>query len=178
MSKTFLSLGLLVTLAAAPLALYADTYSFTISTAAANKDPASVFVGTGTITGPVDPFNPTAFDITSITGSANGYNFLGVVDPGTTNSHTPRTDMGFAFDNVLYTAGDPHTDSIGFLLYLDSPIGTSLAHVFYSGITPQNPRGYEVDVVDPNDPAATTPSHPLPSLNPPPSPCWAPVWQG
>ena len=151
MRKASLSLALLAALAAAPIALHADTYNFNISTAAANNDPASNFVASGTITGPVDPFNSTAIDILSITGSANGYNFLGVVDPGATNSQTPVTVNGFIFDNVLYTApGVPHTDNIGFLLYLNSPIGTSLAHVYYNDV-------YKVDVVDPSEPGAVTP---------------------
>ncbi|HTD97191.1 MAG TPA: PEP-CTERM sorting domain-containing protein [Edaphobacter sp.] len=158
MLKTPLSLVLFATLAAAPAALHADTYSFSISTAAANNDPASSFVATGTLTGPVDPFNSTAFDITSITGSANGYDFLGVVAPGTTNSQTTAMSNGFTFDNVLFTTpGAPHTDEFGFLLNLNSPIGTSLAHVYYTGVTAANPGGYEVDVVDPTEPGAVTP---------------------
>jgi hypothetical protein len=108
---------LLAAVTALPAALHADTYNFTISTAPANSTPGSVFVAAGTLTGGVDPFNTSALDITSITGSANGYNFLGVVDPGTTNSMTTGTSSGFTFDNVLYTtAGAPHTDANGFLL--------------------------------------------------------------
>jgi hypothetical protein len=149
---------LLAAVTALPAALHADTYNFTISTAPANSTPGLVFVAAGTFTGGVDPFNTSALDITSITGSANGYNFLGVVDPGTTSSMTTGTSSGFTFDNVLYTTpGAPYTDANGFLLDLDSPAGVSLAHVFYTGITVANPFGYEVDVIDPNDPGAFTP---------------------
>ena len=110
------------------------------------------------MTGPVGPYNSAGVDVTSITGSANGYNFQGVVDPGATDSQTIRTEYGYSFDNVLYPAsGTPHTDTAGFLLYLNSPLGTSLAHVYYAGVTSENPGGYEVDVVDPNEPGASTP---------------------
>jgi hypothetical protein len=155
MKKLTLSLAL-VSVLSAPIPLLADTFSFLISTAAANNDPALTFVASGNLTGPTDPFNNNAFDISSITGSANGFNFLGVVDPGATNSQTTDTASGFTFDNVLYING-PHTDADGFLLDLNSPVGTSLAHVFFTGVTAQNPGGYEVDVVDPNEPGATTP---------------------
>ena len=155
MKKLTLSLAL-VSLLAIALPSHADTFSFLISTAPANNDPALIFTATGTLSGPVDPSNSNAFDITSITGNANGYAFLGVVDPGATNSETRDTAFGFTFDNVLYING-PLTDADGFLLDLNSPAGTSLAHVFYTGITAQNPDGYEVDVVDPNDPGAITP---------------------
>lgn len=158
MLKAIGSFALLTAFAAAPVMLHADTFTFTISTASGpGTDPATTFVATGTLTGPADPFTSGAFDIQSITGSANGYNFLGVVDPGTTNSHTTATVDGFTFDNVLYTTGSAFTDANGFLLDLDSPIGTSLAHVFFTGITATNPDGYEVDVIDPNDPGAVTP---------------------
>jgi hypothetical protein len=156
MFKVIRPLLLLAAVTALPAAIHADTYNFTISTAPANNTPGSVFVATGTITGGVDPFNTSALDITSITGSANGYNFLGVVDPGTTNSMTTGTSSGFTFDNVLYTT-TPHTDANGFLLDLNSAAGVSLAHVFYTGITVANPFGYEVDVIDPFDPGAFTP---------------------
>lgn len=155
MKKLTLSLAL-VSVLAAPIPLVASSFSFLISTSAANNDPASIFVASGTLSGPADPFVNNAFDITAITGSANGYDFLGVVNPGTTNSQTTNTAFGFTFDNVLYING-PHADTDGFLLYLDSPIGTSIAHVYYTGVTAQNPGGYEVDVVDPNDPGAITP---------------------
>jgi hypothetical protein len=36
-------------------------------------------------------------------------------------------------------------------MYLDSPLGTSLAHVYDAG------GGYLVDVIDPNEPGASTP---------------------
>ena len=155
MSKSSLSLALLAVLAGAPAAMHADSYTYSISTAAANNDPATSFVASGTITGPVDPFNSNAIDVTSITGSGDGYGFVGVLNPGTTNSHTTATVDGFTFDNVLYTPnGVPHTDQNGFLLYLSSPAGTSLGYVVYTGVagTP-----YTVDVIDPHDPGAFTP---------------------
>jgi hypothetical protein len=158
MTKILKLSALLVLFAAAPIAVHADTYNYIIIASAANNDPASTFTASGTLSGAVDPFNSAAVDVASITGSANGYDFLGVVDPGATNSQTPATEFGFTFDNVLFPAnGTPHVDTDGFLLYLDSPLGTSLAHVFYTGITTDNPGGYEVDVVDPNEPGASTP---------------------
>jgi PEP-CTERM motif len=155
MKKLTLSLAL-VSVLSAPIPLHADAFSFLISTAAANNDPALTFTASGTLSGPADPFNSNAFDITTITGSANGFNFLGVVNPSATNSQTTNTVSGFTFNNVLFING-PHTDANGFLLDLSSPVGTSLAHVYFTGVTAQNPGGYEVDVVDPNEPGAITP---------------------
>ena len=158
MRKIITSAVIVAALSAAPTLLHADSYNFTIATAAANHDPATTFVAQGTIGGPTDPYISTAYDVTSITGAANGYQFLGVVSPGTTNSGTTASASGFTFDNVLYTAeGSPHTDADGFLLYLNSPSGTSLAHVYYTGVTSANPLGYEVDVVDPGEAGAVTP---------------------
>ena len=135
---------------AAPAALHADTYNFAITTADTPSTPGSSFTVTGTISGPADPYAPAAFDINAITGAANIYTFSGIVNAGT-NSQKAATQSGFTFDNVLYTAaGENHVDADGFLLYLASPLGTSLAHVFYN-------NGYEVDVVDPNDPGDVTP---------------------
>ncbi|GGA71242.1 hypothetical protein GCM10011507_23600 [Edaphobacter acidisoli] len=157
MRKTSLFL-LLAALAVAPLALRADSYDYTISAAAANGDPNMMFSASGTMTGTTDPYNSAAVDVTAITGSASGYNFQSVVDPGTTNTQTQGNAFGFTFDNVLYPAsGAAHADSTGFLIDLGSPLGTSLAHVYYTGVTSQNPGGYEVDVVDPNEPGASTP---------------------
>ncbi len=156
MLKAIRPLVLIAAVTALPALLHADTYNFTISTGAANKDPATSFVATGTLTGSVDPYNSAALDISSITGSANGYNFLGVVDPGTTNSKKTNSSNGFTFDNVLYTGtGANHADMTGFLLDLNSPSGVSLAHVFYTGASSTNP--YEVDVVDPGEAGALTP---------------------
>jgi len=158
MSKTSLLYALLAVLVAAPLALHADTYNYTINAQAANGDPAYNFSVSGTMTGPTDPYNSAGVDVNAITGNALGYTFQGVVDPGTTNTQQSGSAYGFTFDNVLYPAsGSPHADSTGFLLYLSSTLGTSLAHVYYTGVTPQNSGGYEVDVVDPNEPGATTP---------------------
>ena len=156
------SLAVLATFALAlPAALRADTYSYNIVTADANGVPGSGFTVSGSLTGGMDPFVQGAFDITSITsnGTVSGYSFSGVVSPGTTNSQNPATVNGFTFDNVLFTAASPiagakYTSTDGFLLYLMSTAGTSLAHVY---ATNSNPGGYEVDVVDPNDPGALTP---------------------
>ena len=142
----FLTLAII----AAPAALHADTYNFAITTANTSSTPGTSFTVTGTISGPADPYAPAAFDINTITGAANIYTFSGIVNAGT-NSQISQTEDGFTFNNVLYTApGENHVDSDGFLLYLSSPIGTSLAHVYYN-------NGYEVDVVDPNDPGDVTP---------------------
>ena len=135
---------------AAPAALHADTYNFVITTADTPSTPGTSFTVAGTISGPADPYAPAAFDINTITGAANIYTFSGIVNAGT-NSQITETESGFTFDNVLYTApGENHVDADGFLLDLTSPLGTSLAHVFYN-------NGYEVDVVDPNDPGDVTP---------------------
>ena len=148
-------------LALVPLVLHAETFSYQISTSAANNDPAYSFTASGTITGTADPYATGAFDITSITSSGPvvGYNFTGVVSPGTSNSAQTTTSNGYTFNNVLF-ASNPASlvDSNGFLLYLSSPLGTSLAHVFYNETaTATQPAGYEVDVTDPNDPGAITP---------------------
>jgi hypothetical protein len=136
---------------------HADTYNYVITAGAANNDPAYNFNAAGTFSGPVDPYNSAGLDLTGITGSANGYDFLGVVAPGVANSKTPITMFDFTFDNVVYPSAAQHVDDVGLLLYLSSPIGTSLAHVYYTGITPENPAGYVVDVIDPNEPGASTP---------------------
>jgi hypothetical protein len=154
-----LSLALLAFLAAAPTALHASAFLFTIATASGpGTDPATTFVASGTLDGPTDPANATAFYIDTITGNANGFAFLGIESPGLGSIGHPVTSKGFTFDNVLYTApGVPHADSLGFLVDLSSPIGVSLAHVYSVPITAANPGGYEVDVVDPHDPGAITP---------------------
>jgi hypothetical protein len=150
--KTSAKIIFVLLLAAASAALRADTYRYQILAGAANGDPALNFTATGMFSGPVDPYNSAAIDVTDITGSANGYDFAGVVSPGTTNSQTPATQFGFTFDNVLFPSnGSAHVDSLGILMYLDSPLGTSLAHVYDTG------GGYIVDVIDPNEPGASTP---------------------
>lgn len=149
MHKSCLPLLALVALAA-PAALHADTYNFAITTADTPSTPGTSFTVDGTISGPADPYAPAAFDINAITGAADIYSFSGIVNAGT-DSKTTATQNGFTFDNVLYTGtGENHVDGNGFLLYLTSPLGTSLAHVYYN-------NGYEVDVVDPNDPGDVTP---------------------
>jgi hypothetical protein len=150
--KTSPKIIFVLLLAAASTALHADTYRYQILAGAANGDPALNFTAAGTFSGPVDPYNSAAIDVTDITGSANGYDFAGVVSPGTTNSQTPATQFGFTFDNVLFPAnGSTHVDSLGIIMYLDSPLGISLAHVYDTG------DGYIVDVIDPNEPGASTP---------------------
>ena len=157
MSKTYLSLALLALLAAAPAALHADSYSYIINAGPSDGSSSYNVNASGTFNGPVDPYNSAAVDVTSITGSVNGYDFLGVVNPGATNTQTTSTYSGITFDNVIYPSSGPRTDANGLLLYLDSPAGTSLAHVYYTGVTSDNPGGYEADVYDPNDPGASTP---------------------
>ena len=147
LSRASLSLAVLAFLVAAPAALHADSYSYVIDTSGAAPMTVS-----GTFTGPTDPHNSAATDVNSITGSASTYNFVGVVDPGTTDTQTTATYNGLTFDNVIYPGSGPHADANGLLLYLDSPAGTSLAHVYYTAAD-----GYQVDVFDPNDPGANTP---------------------
>ena len=134
---------------AVPSALHAETYNFAITTADTSSTPGSSFTVSGTIAGPADAYTPAAFDIQTITGAASIYTFSGIVTAGT-NSQLSATQDGFTFDNVLYTApGAAYVDANGFLLYLTSPRGLSLAHVYDN-------KGYEVDVADPNDPGDVT----------------------
>lgn len=147
-----------------PITARADSYDFTIQAGPQSNpstDPAQQLSISGTLSGPADGSVLNAFDITSITGGAAGqsfgYTFTGVVNPGTTNAHTPGQFDGYSFDNVLYNANTttgPYTSTNGFLVYLDSSLGQSLAHVFYTGGA-QYP--YEVDLTDPNDPTINTP---------------------
>jgi len=132
-------------LAASTLAAHADTYTFTISTGSTSTTPGTTFVVNGTLTGTPNLTNPPnpAIDLTSITGSGQGYSFTGVVPLGANSS--------IAYDNLVFI--DPnatHVDALGDLLTLSSPIGTSLAHVYNNGT-------YHVDVFDPNDPVDITP---------------------
>ena len=144
MPKLPLAFALFAALAA-PAAAHADTYNFAISTSQSTMgSPATTFVASGTLTGTARTGPPAAIDLTGVTGSAQGYDFTGVAPLSTSTS--------FAFDNIVYT--DPtanHVDASGVLLFLNSPIGTSLAHVYFSK------NGYQVDVFDPRDPADTTP---------------------
>ena len=137
-----------------PSALLADTYTFNFTTADTSTTPGSSFSTSGVISGPADPYTAGAFDIDTLTGAADTYTFSGIVTAGST-SFIPATLDGFTFNNVLYTAsGSPLIDNYGFLVYLSSPIGTSLAHVYNTG---GSAAAYEVDVVDPNDPGDVTP---------------------
>ena len=159
---------LALALAASPLLLRADTYNFNItagpqsSTLPGGKvDPSQLLTIAGTLSGPADPTLAGGFDITSITGGASGdqfaYSFAGVVAPGTTNSQTPGSFAGYTFDNVLHTGGGLLTSTDGFLVYLDSSLGQSLAHVFATSSPSNNGFPYEVTVSDPGDPSVATP---------------------
>jgi hypothetical protein len=137
------SLATSALLAASALAAHADSYTYTISTGSTGTTPGTTFVVSGILSGPTDPSNPSAIDLTGITGSGQGYTFTGVVPVG--------ADPSIAYDNLVFT--DPnavHVDALGDLLTLTSPIGTSLAHVYNDGT-------YHVDVFDPNDPGDITP---------------------
>ena len=150
MRKLSIAFVLAAAAVAAPIAAHADTYTFVISTGNTSSTPGTTFDASGTLTGNADPFAANALDINEITGSAQGYAFTGIA-PGSVDSQTTATLSGLTFDNVLYT--DPnaiHVDGNGILVYLQSPIGTSLARVYKN-------NGYHVDVNDPNDPADVTP---------------------
>src|SRR5215831_3727933 len=139
LSKSALFVAALA-LVAAPLKLHASAFTFQIATSnAPGADPATQFIASGTIFGNPDPFVANAFDITSVTGSGNGFTFLDVVDQGKANSQNPITDMGFTFNNVLYVTPPPHVDNFGFLVHVSSLAGISLAHVYFSGVTAANP---------------------------------------
>ncbi len=144
MRRLRIALTLLASSAIPAIAL-ADTYNFTISSGTSSHgSPAATFTAAGTLTGDATGSVPPTLTLSGVTGSAQGYSFLGVAPLSTAAS--------FSFDNLLYTdAGATHVDASGILLYLSSPIGTSLAHV-YEGAT-----GYQVDVFDPNDPGDVTP---------------------
>ena len=159
--------GLMAALAL-PAAVHADTYNFTIvagpQSGGPKVDPAQQITITGTLTGPADPYLPsgTGYDITSISGGASGqsfaYTFGSPVDAGMTNSQKTGNYAGFTFDNVLHTGGGLFTSGNGFLLTLDSALGTSLAHVF-AATDPAANNGdpYEVTVSDPGDYSVNTP---------------------
>lgn len=138
-----IAFAILSTLAAPTVAL-ADTYTFSISTAPSSMgSPATSFVARGTLTGTPTPVMTPTLALTRVTGSAQGYAFTGIVPLGLFS--------GFTYDNLLFT--DPsvqHVDGKGVLLYLNSPIGTSIAHVYDNA-------GYHVDIFDPNDPRDVTP---------------------
>ncbi len=128
-----------------PAAAFADSYSFMISTGtSSHNSPAATFVASGMLTGSPSSSGMSVLNLTGVTGSAQGYTFQSVAPVG--------TPAPFSFDDLLYT--DPtaqHVDASGILLYLRSPAGLSLAHVY------EGASGYQVDVYDPNDPADLTP---------------------
>ncbi len=129
----------------APAAALADTYSFNISTGASSggASPAT-FSASGTLSGAINTVTPPTLLLTDVTGFAQGYAFTGIAPLS--------TSAGFGFDNLLFTdPGARHVDSSGVLLFLNSPMGTSLAHVYDSA------GGYQVDVFDPRDPGDITP---------------------
>lgn len=138
-----LAFAVLATLAA-PVAVRADSYSFTISTSPSSMgSPATTFIARGILTGTQTSVTPPTLALTGVTGFAQGYTFTGVVPLGTATS--------FTYDNLLFT--DPnvaHVDASGVLLYLNSSIGTSVAHVY-------NSAGYHVDVFDLKEPGDITP---------------------
>ncbi len=129
----------------APIAALADSYTFNISTGSSSGGAApATFTASGTLTGTVNTVSPPTLFLTNVTGFAQGYAFTGIAPLS--------TPAGFTFDNLVFT--DPaarHVDANGVLLYLDSPVGTSLAHVY------DTTSGYQVDVFDPRDPGDITP---------------------
>jgi hypothetical protein len=144
MRTRIFSLAASALLAVSALAAHADSsYTYTISTGSTSTTPGTTFVVSGILSGPTDPSNPSAIDLTGITGSGQGYTFTGVVPLG--------ADPSIAYDNLVFTNPNAvHVDALGDLLTLTSPIGTSLAHVYNDGT-------YHVDVFDPNDPGDITP---------------------
>jgi len=121
----------------------ADSFTFLISTGSTSTTPGSTFTVNGTLTGTPNATIPDAFDITSITGSGQGYTFTGVVPLG--------AEPSIPYDNLLFPDdANALVDSAGILLDLTSPIGVSVAHVYDN-------NGYHVDVFDPNDPGDITP---------------------
>ncbi len=144
MRKSRLALIAFVALSA-PLAAFADTYTFNISTGTSSDGVnPTAFTASGTLTGSVNTITPPTLLLSGVTGFAQGYAFTGIAPLSTAT--------GFGFDNLLFTdSGARHVDSSGVLLFLNSPAGTSLAHVYDSA------SGYQVDVFDPRDPGDITP---------------------
>ncbi len=103
-----------VFLLAGSLSAHADTFSFTFTSNGQS--------GSGTLTGSKDPYNSSAFDITSgsgIFGSSGLTLFTPSGDTKTTQS-TGGTSP-YSYDNVLYTTGVP-LDAYGLLFTIN---GTS-----------------------------------------------------
>ncbi len=96
------------------------TFDFTIS--------GSGYTGSGTLTGVADPSDPTAYDLTSGSGTLNGtaitFNYMPGVD-----IDNPGYDAtaGAKFDNVLYPSGAALLDSYG----LDFTYGSYIVVPFY-----------------------------------------------
>lgn len=89
----FLSLSMLL---AASAAAHAETFTFTAS--------GAFITATGILTGIPDPTLPNAFDITSISGTFNGYSITSLLPCSTYSVSSPCTQPGdvSSYDNVLY----------------------------------------------------------------------------
>jgi hypothetical protein len=126
-----IKIGLLMlssTLAASNVAGHADTYNFIVITAATST------------TQEVD-FDLRA-PLTSVPSPGQEYG-TGIVLLGTDHTN--------AYNDVLYTRpAMKHVDSEEDPLYLDSPVGINLAHVYDN-------NDYQVEVFDPHDPVDITP---------------------
>jgi hypothetical protein len=141
-----IKIGLLVlssTLAASNVAGHADTYNFIVFAAATSTAQGPTF-DIATPTGKRYPRIPSAVDLTSVTSSGQEYGFTGVILLGT-DHHTK------AHNDLLYIhPTTQHVDSEEDLLYLDSSVGISPAHLY-------NNDGYPAEVFDPHDSVEITP---------------------
>lgn len=137
-----IKIGLLMlssTLAASNATGRADTYNFIIIAAATPATQGATFK-IGTPTGKPDPRIPSAINLTSITGTGQGYGFTEIVLLGTNHTN--------ALLDTHLTA--KHVDSEEDLLYLDGAPVTSLAHIYDSD-------DYHAKVFGPHDSADITP---------------------
>lgn len=85
----------------------AESFTFTASGAS----DGYTLSASGTLTGNVDPTNPTAYDITGVSGQVNGTS-LTLVTPGTTAGNniavsypTASGTAYYNYDNVVYDTG-------------------------------------------------------------------------
>ena len=134
-------IGLLMlssTLVASNITGHADTYNFIVIAAATPITQGPTF-NIGTPTGKRYSRIPSAIDLTSVTSSGQGYGFTGVILLGTdhhTNAHNDLLDIH---------PTTQHIDSEEDLLYLDSSVGISPAHLYDND-------GYPAKVFDPHTP--------------------------
>lgn len=140
---------------------HADTQSFVVTF----TDGTSV--ATVNVTGVTDPYDSSAYDLTSGTGVLNGLTLTLVPAPGA-NSQTFYTNpaLNLFYDNVIYPSGPTLVDDAG-LAFTD---GTNTYNPFYD-VTGQysGTVGYELDT-DVNATQTSSYSDTIVTITPPPEP--------